>query len=79
MVIVSLIVFLLLHLTPGDPAAVMAGDQATLQDIESIRKQLGLDRPIYEQFFIWIGNLVQGNLGTSLFSKLSVSFTSKLL
>ncbi len=73
MAVVSLIVFMLLHLTPGDPAAVMAGDQATVQDIESIRKQLGLDRPIYEQFFIWIGNLVQGNLGTSLFSNLEVS------
>ena len=70
---VALIVFLLLHLTPGDPAAVMAGDQATLQDIESIRKRLGLDRPLYEQFGLWVWSLVRGDLGTSLYSNLPVA------
>ena len=70
---VALIVFLLLHLTPGDPAAVMAGDQATLQDIESIRKRLGLDRPLYEQFGLWVWSLMRGDLGTSLYSNLPVA------
>lgn len=70
---VALIVFLLLHLTPGDPAAVMAGDQATLQDIESIRRRLGLDRPLYEQFGLWVWSLLRGDLGTSLYSNLPVA------
>ena len=70
---VALIVFLLLHLTPGDPAAVLAGDQATLQDIESIRRRLGLDRPLYEQFGLWVWSLVRGDLGTSLYSNLPVA------
>ena len=69
---VALIIFLLLHLTPGDPAAVMAGDQATVQDIESIRKHLGLDRPLYEQFGLWIWSLLHGDLGNSLFSNLPI-------
>ena len=70
---VALIIFLLLHLTPGDPAAVMAGDQATVQDIESIRARLGLDRPLHEQFGLWLWSLVRGDLGNSLFSNLPVS------
>lgn len=72
MVVVALFVFLLLHLTPGDPAAVIAGDEATPEAIERIRHSLGLDRPIYEQFAIYVGNLVRGDLGTSIFSKLPV-------
>lgn len=72
MVVVALFVFLLLHLTPGDPAAVIAGDEATPEAIEKIRHSLGLDRPIYEQFVIYVGNLARGDLGTSIFSKLPV-------
>lgn len=72
MVVVALFVFLLLHLTPGDPAAVIAGDEATPEAIERIRHSLGLDRPIYEQFAIYVGNLARGDLGTSIFSKLPV-------
>jgi peptide/nickel transport system permease protein len=73
MVVVALFVFLLLHLTPGDPAAVIAGDEASPAEIEGIRRKLGLDRPIWEQFGLYIGNLVQGDLGTSIFSNLPVT------
>ena len=62
---VALFVFLMLRLTPGDPAAVLAGDNATTEQIEGIRQQLGLDRPIYEQFVVWIGKLARGDLGQS--------------
>ena len=72
MVIVALFVFLLLHLTPGDPAAIIAGDEATPAAIESIRQKLGLDRPIWEQFGIYVANLLRGDLGTSIFSNLPV-------
>src|SRR5512140_176954 len=72
MAIVALFVFLLLHLTPGDPAAIIAGDEASPAAIELIRQKLGLDRPIWEQFGIYVGNLLRGDLGTSIFSNLPV-------
>ncbi|UCH49028.1 MAG: ABC transporter permease [Betaproteobacteria bacterium] len=73
MVVVGLVVFLLLHLTPGDPAAVIAGDYASPEDVERIREKLGLDRPIHVQFFTWAGAVLQGDLGTSIFSNLPVT------
>ena len=73
MAVVAIFVFLLLRLAPGDPAALIAGDDATSQQIESIRRQLGLDRPIWDQFVIWVGRILQGDLGTSIFSNLPVS------
>ncbi len=72
MVVVALFVFLLLHLTPGDPAAVIAGDDASPADIEAIRRKLGLDLAIWQQFVIYVGNLLRGDLGTSIFSNLPV-------
>ena len=72
MVVVALFVFLLLHLTPGDPAAVIAGDDATPEAVAGIRHKLGLDRPIWEQFGIYSANLMRGDLGTSIFSNLPV-------
>ena len=68
MVLVALFVFLMLRLSPGDPASVIAGDYATAQDVERIRRQLGLSDPIVVQFFRWVGSLLQGDLGTSIFS-----------
>lgn len=65
--VVAVIVFLLLRLSPGDPAAIIAGDTATADDILLIRTQLGLDRPILEQFVIWIGHLLQGDFGNSIY------------
>jgi peptide/nickel transport system permease protein len=67
MAIVALFVFLLLHLAPGDPAAIMAGDNATPDNIAQIRQKLGLDEPIWKQFVVWIASLAQGNLGNSMF------------
>jgi peptide/nickel transport system permease protein len=73
MAVVAVFVFGLLHLTPGDPAAVIAGELATVDDIARIRAQLGLDQPVHLQFLTWLGQLLQGNLGTSIFSKMPVS------
>jgi peptide/nickel transport system permease protein len=65
---VALFVFLLLRLTPGDPAAIIAGDTATPEQLEAIRDSLGLNDPLFVQFFTWIGNLLQGDFGTSILS-----------
>jgi peptide/nickel transport system permease protein len=73
MVIVALFVFLMLRLSPGDPAAVIAGDYATAEDVQRIREQLGLSEPIVVQFTRWLGQLAQGDLGTSIFSSKPVS------
>ena len=71
--VVGISVFMLLHLTPGDPAAVIAGDYARPEDIVRIRQQLGLDRPIHVQFFTWVGAILSGDLGVSIFSDLPVT------
>jgi peptide/nickel transport system permease protein len=71
--VVALFVFALLRITPGDPAAIIAGDYATTQDIARIRASLGLDRPLQVQLTIWLGQVVRGDLGTSIFSGLPVS------
>ncbi len=60
--VVALFVFLLLRLTPGDPAAILAGDNATPEQLERIRTSLGLNEPLYAQFFTWIGKLLHGDL-----------------
>jgi peptide/nickel transport system permease protein len=73
MAVVALFVFLMLRLTPGDPAAVIAGDYATAEDIARIRERLGLNEPITYQFVTWIGLLLQGDLGTSIFTNLPVT------
>ena len=72
MIFVALFVFMLLHLTPGDPAAVIAGDEASPAAIEEIRRRLGLDLPLWQQFVIYVSNLLRGDLGTSIFSNLPV-------
>jgi len=73
MAVVATCVFLLLRLTTGDPAAIIAGDNATAQQVEAIRAKLGLDRPIAQQFVIWLGNIARGDLGESFFFKKPVS------
>jgi peptide/nickel transport system permease protein len=73
LLIVAVLVFLLLRLTPGDPAAIMAGDAANTEQIARIRAGLGLDRPILAQFGIWFGNLLQGDLGESFYYKTKVA------
>ena len=71
--IVAVIVFLLMHLSPGDPAALIAGDTASSADVERVRQLLGLDRPLLEQFFSWLWRLLQGDLGVSVFTGLPVT------
>ena len=73
MAIVALFVFSLLYISPGDPAAVIAGDQATPADVERIRQSLGLDRPYLVRFGDWVWHIAQGDLGTSIFTNLPVS------
>jgi peptide/nickel transport system permease protein len=73
MAVVATVVFLLLRLTTGDPAAIIAGDYATPQQVEEIREKLGLDKPIVKQFGIWLGNIGRGDLGESFFFKKRVT------
>jgi peptide/nickel transport system permease protein len=70
--VVALFVFLLLRLTPGDPAAILAGDNATPEQLERIRVSLGLHEPLYTQFVTWVGKLLHGDLGVSLISNVPV-------
>jgi peptide/nickel transport system permease protein len=70
--IVGALVFLLLHLAPGSPAAIIAGDNATPAQVELINRQLGLDRPLPLQFTIWAWNVLRGRFGTSIFSGVPV-------
>jgi peptide/nickel transport system permease protein len=67
------LVFLLLRLTPGDPAAILAGDAATSEQIAAIRVSLGLDRPLLAQFAIWMGKLLSGDLGQSYYFRIDVA------
>ena len=73
MAVVALFVFALLHLSPGDPAAIIAGDTATADDITRIRQKLGLDQPLFIQFVTWVWALLHGDLGISIFTNLPVS------
>jgi peptide/nickel transport system permease protein len=73
MAVVAFVVFLLLYLTPGDPAAILAGDAATSQDIAKIREALGLNEPFHVRFGEWVWRLLHGDLGISIFTKLPVT------
>ncbi len=66
--VVAVVVFSLLYLTPGDPASLIAGDHASLQDIERIRENLGLNKPFLVQFGTWLWNIVRGDFGLSIYS-----------
>mgnify|MGYP004716721259 CR=1 FL=1 len=61
------LLFLLLRLSPGDPAAAVLGDAAAPEEIDALRQEMGLDQPIYTQFVVWLGQLVTFNLVDSLF------------
>ena len=73
MATVAVFVFLLLRFAAGDPAAIIAGDNATAKDVADIREKLGLDQPIARQFVIWIGRILRGDFGESFFFKRSVA------
>jgi peptide/nickel transport system permease protein len=67
LVAASIVIFIFIHLIPGDPIYVMLGDEATPDQVDALRTRLGLDRPLYLQYFYWAGNVLQGDLGTSIF------------
>ena len=67
LVIASLLVFAFIHLIPGDPASVMLGDMADAEDIAALRTELGLDRPIWEQYLLWVSRVLQGDFGSSIY------------
>lgn len=71
--VVAVFTFGLLNITPGDPAAMMAGEYETPEDIEKLRRSMGLDKPLSQRFVIWIGQLARGDLGNSIRSNMSVS------
>lgn len=66
LVIVSILVFSIVYLMPGDPAVIIAGEGATNEDIENVRHSLGLDKPIYEQYLIWVSRAMKGDFGRSI-------------
>ena len=63
----SILVFLFIHLIPGDPASILLGDTATPEDVAALTREMGLDKPIWKQYLLWLGNVLQGDLGTSVF------------
>jgi peptide/nickel transport system permease protein len=67
--VVSIIVFLIIHVTPGDPATTMLGEEASSEQIEELREQLGLNLPLYQQYLNWVVGVFQGDLGNSYFMK----------
>ena len=73
MAVVAVVVFMLIHLSPGDPAALIAGDLATEEDILKLRETLGLNQPLWQQFLGLLGRLATGDLGTSIFTNVPVS------
>jgi len=71
--LVSIIIFSIIHLIPGDPAAIIAGTNASDEQLIALRRQYGLDKPLWTQYFIWLGNVARGNLGNSLINGFPVN------
>ena len=71
--LISLILFVLISMLPGDAVLSMIGDSGDIEYIEQLRQQIGLDRPLYQQYLDWVGNLLRGNLGKSIISRQSVA------
>ncbi len=71
--VVSVVIFSIIHLTPGDPVAIMLGGEASVQDIERIRRELGFDQPLYVQYAAWLGRTLRGDLGRSIRTNQPVS------
>lgn len=73
LLVVAVVCFIIIHITPGDPASVMLGSQASEGDLEKLREQLGLNLPIYQQFLNWFTGILKGDLGHSIFMNIPVS------
>lgn len=74
LILVSIFIFLFVHMIPGDPARLVAGEDASIEDVELVRKELGLDKPITEQYITYMKNLFQGDFGKSLKTNRDVSY-----
>lgn len=72
LLLASVLIFLFVHLIPGDPAAILLGDTATPQDVAALKHEMGLDRPVYVQYFYWLQRVLHGDLGTSVFFQVPV-------
>src|SRR3712207_4999420 len=72
LLLVSIMVFSLIHLIPGNPATVILGQEATPEAVAALERELGLDRPLVVQYFTWLGNVLQGDLGRSLVDRTPV-------
>lgn len=72
LLVVAVVVFFIIHMAPGDPAAVMLGPEATPEDVEKLREELGLNLPLYQQFFSWFIGILQGDLGRSIYMNIPV-------
>ena len=66
LLVVSVLIFSMIHLMPGDPAMIIAGEGAKEEDIQAIRHKYGFDRPLYEQYFKWLGKIIRGDFGNSI-------------
>lgn len=72
LLIASILIFLFIHLIPGDPAAILLGDSATPEDIAALSAQMGFDQPLWQQYMLWIKNVLHGDFGQSVFFKTPV-------
>jgi peptide/nickel transport system permease protein len=72
LLLASMLIFLFVHLIPGDPAAVLLGDLATPEEVAALTKEMGLDEPVYLQYYYWLTHVLQGDLGTSIFFQVPV-------
>lgn len=73
LLVVTIAIFLLIHITPGDPAAAMLGIEASQEEIDALNEELGFNRPIHEQYITWVANVFKGDLGNSIFMNQPVS------
>ena len=67
LIVASMLVFLFIHIIPGDPASILLGDTATPEEVAALTQEMGLDQPIWHQYLLWLGNVLEGDLGKSIF------------
>jgi len=72
LIIVSIVIFAIIHLIPGNPAEIMAGPNATPEQLEALNQQYGLDKPLVQQYIIWLGHVLRGDLGVSFINEFPV-------
>ena len=73
LLVISFLIFMFIHLIPGDPVRNMAGREATTEELENLRESMGFNKPLYQQYFSYLNDLVHGDLGISYKTKLTVS------